>query len=344
MDQILEKHLKKIFDQQKIVAENNVEKKVEVSTNNIPNIKRIKTSKFNSDPILSKHLVDLFKNNNEISNEIKAGAEKKKLNDNLLSTINGLFKQKVSEPLPDTPVKLLNDPIPHEIESQEEIPEVQKSEVLDKNLDIEVPPKDDSVKPSVIDAYKAAIKPLPPSEEFVNQEKEKELEKVAEVPQTPENVYVQVIKDTDKEVRETPVESNDDEFFKFLERNKDNPKLKNFFNYHSESLKKEILKLSENFTKQKMLIASESGGGSGNVTYQQNIVQSNKKTFLIGDNVSKEYNINHNLNTKELYIAVYEAATDNLIYCSIENIDLNNTKFYFSIPIALNSIKVVIIA
>jgi rRNA maturation protein Rpf1 len=108
-------------------------------------------------------------------------------------------------------------------------------------------------------------------------------------------------------------------------------------------MKKEILKLTENFTREKMLIAAESGGGSGNVNITN--VQGGKKfVTLIGDNANTEYTVEHNFDTKDIVISVFDNITEELILCSATNLNSNQVKFSFSDPIATDSIRVVIIS
>lgn len=161
--------------------------------------------------------------------------------------------------------------------------------------------------------------------------------------------------------------SEEDKFFKTLEQFKDDPRLKQIFNYHAELAKKEIFQITEKFTQQQMARAMESGGGTNAVQYANGgtmkgnlVIDGNlsvvgkinegtanndvtaKKIFLIGDNTSKEYTVTHGLDTKDVLVALYDT-NDEQVFASVKNISLNETKITFSVPITTNSIKVVII-
>lgn len=333
MDSILAKRLITIFNQpnvlvEKIEPKESKSKKISPKpqkSKTPPKTKRIKLkkNKFNikeaTDPILEKHLIKVFKNNQLLTNDIKS---------------NTISKEVCS----NTIVK----------------------EIADVNKKMSVPPKKETLPPSIIDAYRASIQPLPPTREF-SEENPEDSENSMEYPvnsseefgstnqsdfeNSDQDIYVKAISDTEPDNRLQDQKIKDNEFFQFLERNKDNPQLKNFFNSHSETMKKEIIAISENFTKEKMLMASESGGGSGNITYNTtNTGVAKKHIEVIGNGSDIEFFITHNFDTKEVSVTLYDNLNDQIIIAYSENINNNETRISFSEPIPTNSIRVVLLA
>jgi hypothetical protein len=299
------------------------------------------------DSILEKHLSKIFLENEEVAKDIKNAAELKKKNEDILKAFSNIIENKLNQSI------ILK--VEKEIIKEENVEEILIPEIADVNKNITVPEKEKNLHLSVIDAYKTAIHVPPPTltPEELNPELDSEIISiedpiqdniVRDEPKTMQDVYVKSIKDSEVESRISDQEAVDNDFFAFLDRNKDHPKLKNFFNTHSESMKKEILKISENFTKEKMLIASESGGGSGNVTITNNGSNIAKYVSLIGNGVDSEYIVVHNMGTKDSVVCLYDAITDELVLASATHINENETKFSFSSPIEMNSIKVVIIS
>lgn len=76
-----------------------------------------------------------------------------------------------------------------------------------------------------------------------------------------------VDKDEDSEEKSEVYKSNNSGFIEELQKHKDDPRVKNFFNYHTELAKKEIFSITEKFTQQQMARAMESGGGTNAVQY-----------------------------------------------------------------------------
>jgi hypothetical protein len=334
MDSILEKHLKRAFAQKQTAV--------------LPEKIKNNTKKVNHDPILEKHLTKIFIDNEEISKNIRAAADLKKKNEEILKAFSSIIETKINEPI-EYPQE--EEIILDKILEEDETEEILIPEIADVNKNISVPEKIKDLHPSVIDSYKTAIQVPPPTlePEILNPIEdipidEPIIEPQVDQPKTMQDVYVKSIKDSEVEPRISAQEATDNNFFEFLERNKDNPKLKNFFNLHSETMKKEILKISENFTKEKMLIASESGGGSGNVNITNEIQDRGKFVGLIGNDVDTEYIVTHNIGTKNSVITLYDAYTDELVISSAVHISENETKFSFSEPIAVDSIRVVIIS
>lgn len=340
MDSILEKHLKRAFAQTQTAV-------LPEKPKNTP--KRLK-----SDPILEKHLSKIFLDNEEVAKNIKAAVEVKKKNEEILQAFSNIIETKLNEPIILEQEKEIIENKEEEIVKEDKVEEIIVSEISDVNKNITVPEKEKNLHPTVIDAYKTAIHVPPPTLEpeifdpvedpIIQPIEEPIIQPDVDQPKTMQDVYVKSIKDSEMEPRISDEESADNDFFAFLERNKDHPKLKNFFNTHSESMKKEILKISENFTKEKMLIAAESGGGSGNVNITNTIQDRGKFVGLIGNGVDTEYIVEHNIGTKNSVVCLYDASNDELLFSSATHISDNETKFSFAEPIATDSIRVVIIS
>jgi len=64
---------------------------------------------------------------------------------------------------------------------------------------------------------------------------------------------------------------------------------------------------------------------------------------VIGDGISTDYIINHNFNTPNTIIQIYDNVTETVIYPTIQNIDQNNTLIHFKNPPALSAYKVLIL-
>jgi hypothetical protein len=68
-------------------------------------------------------------------------------------------------------------------------------------------------------------------------------------------------------------------------------------------------------------------------------ILNNKRVFNIGNNIDTDYVLDHNFNTKDLVISVYDS-NDEIVLASVKNINLNQTLVSFNEPI--ENIKVVI--
>lgn len=66
-------------------------------------------------------------------------------------------------------------------------------------------------------------------------------------------------------------------------------------------------------------------------------------TLLIGDGVADNFTITHNLNTLDAMVSVFDDTTNEVVYASIQNIDVNNTKVSFSNVPGINNYRVAII-
>jgi hypothetical protein len=317
MDYILERHLKRVLTQN-------------TSINNPQKINK----DVNPDPILGKHLSKIFKENDTISEEFKNLAEIKKKNEKVLEAFSSLIEHKLKEPIPD----IKEEPIIETPEIVQEEPIIEEEPVVIEELDEILPSEEDVVEESpelsVIDSYRKAPKNIHSGQEFKLQ--------TAPEPEvkTAENIYVKTIKDSESTVPE--IKDDDNAFFKFLDKHKDDARVKNFFNYHSETMKKELYSINEKYSKAHKLWLSESGGGGGGYNNSNNSLTKLVKT--IGNGVDTVYTISHGFDTKDLVISVYDNQNDEVVLCSFKNINNNETEFVFDTPIEADSIRVVIIA
>lgn len=191
--------------------------------------------------------------------------------------------------------------------------------------------------------------------------------------------YVDKLKKEDQQKQELPketettasyIETNkpksfEDELFGVFDTKKDDPRFKRLFSYYSDQTKKEVHEINEKYAKQYMAkILETSGGGgtsnsaidyskggtiNGDLTITNNLSVlgtlyaqiDNKRVFNIGNDTDTDYVLDHNFNTKDLVISVYDS-NDEIVLASIKNINLNQTLISFSSP-PVETIKVVLI-
>lgn len=185
-------------------------------------------------------------------------------------------------------------------------------------------------------------------------------EKESEFPEEEATSTEKYINDINKSQNYKNIEEEDAEedaetksFFDLLEKKKDDPRVKKFFNYHADHMKKEFTQIIEKVKTSQFARAMESGGGTnavqyanggtmnGNLTVTEQIVGQNvtdtlgrqlvyKKTFNItGNGSDNEFTFTHNFNTKDILINVYDSNNFSLVTVSSVNIDNNNTKITF---------------
>ena len=142
-------------------------------------------------------------------------------------------------------------------------------------------------------------------------------------------------------------------FFDMLEKKKDDPRVKKFFNYHADAMKKEFNQIIEKVKTSQFARAMESGGGTNAVQYanggimtgtlnvtdqiiSENVTDTtgrelvNKKKFdIIGNGSNNTFTFTHNFNTKDILINIYDSVNYQLVFVSSVNIDLNNTTITF---------------
>lgn len=68
-----------------------------------------------------------------------------------------------------------------------------------------------------------------------------------------------------------------------------------------------------------------------------------KYTANVGNGIATEFNLAHNLNTKDLTVGIEEVATGEMIFTDILKVDVNNIKVLFSQPPSANQYRVTII-
>jgi len=94
--------------------------------------------------------------------------------------------------------------------------------------------------------------------------------KPAETKKKSTSMYIENLRsseDNSEQIEKTEEPINDKNFGSMLEKHRDDPQVKSFFNYHADIAKKELFAITEKFTKQQMGRAMESGGGTNAVQY-----------------------------------------------------------------------------
>ena len=185
------------------------------------------------------------------------------------------------------------------------------------------------------------------------------------VKKDPVNQYTELLKKSENASDQLPIvkKTVEEDFFSVLDKNRDDPRIKKFFNYHQELAKKEIFAITEKFTQQQMSRAMESGGGTnamqfanggtmqgdlsiqGDINITGNINGPNfliKKVFTIGNNTDTDYVIIHAIGSKDVVVTVYDE-NDEMVLASIKNISSNETLVSFSVTIPTDSMRVVIV-
>jgi len=150
------------------------------------------------------------------------------------------------------------------------------------------------------------------------------------------------------------IKENTEELFReLLLTDNGDKQIQKFFEGYTNSFKKSFVEMAEKIARRESLRFSESGGGSnavqyanggtmdGDLTVTQTIVAESitdtkgrqlvsKLVFnIMGNNTTRTYTLNHNLDTKNIIINVYDINTDELVFVSCKNIDNNNTTIQF---------------
>jgi hypothetical protein len=170
--------------------------------------------------------------------------------------------------------------------------------------------------------------------------------------------------DTSNYIQSNKPKSLEDELFSLFDTKKDDPRFKRFFGYYSDQTKKEVHEINEKYSKQYMakILETSGGGGTsnsainyaygglidGDLTITNNLSVlgnlyaqiDNKRVFNIGNNTDTDYVLDHNLNTKDLVITMYDS-NDEIVLAGAKNINLNQTLVTFSEP-PIDNIKIVI--
>ena len=150
------------------------------------------------------------------------------------------------------------------------------------------------------------------------------------------------------------IKENTEELFReLLLTDNGDKQIQKFFEGYTNSFKQSFIEIAEKIARRESLRFSESGGGTnavqyanggtmdGDLTVTQTVLAENitdtkgrelvsKLNFnIIGNNTTRTYTLNHNLNTKNILINVYDINTEELVFVSCKNIDNNNTTIQF---------------
>lgn len=131
-------------------------------------------------------------------------------------------------------------------------------------------------------------------------------------------------------------------FETILENDKLQYKIQKLFSNDQNKFRKELIEIAEKISRREVLRFAESGGGTNGLS-KDSFQQFQKIVFIIGDGINTEFTLNHNLNTKDLYITLYDNSSNEIIYGYVNNIDDNSTIVSFSVPIENQSCRVVIL-
>ena len=113
-------------------------------------------------------------------------------------------------------------------------------------------------------------------------------------------------------------------------------RLQKLFQNDQNKFRKDLIEIAEKISRREVMRFSESGGGTNARHYD-------KLIFIIGDETNTEYTLSHNLNTKDLFITIYDHLTNEVVIADIININDNQTLIKFELPPANQSCKVVIL-
>jgi hypothetical protein len=219
-------------------------------------------------------------------------------------------------------------------------PEIPSPEEIVKNVN-EITPKKTDDKHSVISHYVNTLK------------------KADQQPK--EEVKPEV--DTINYLSKDKPKSIEEELFALLDSKKDDPRFKRFFSHYTEQTKKEVHEINEKYAKQYLAKLLENGGGGGTsnsavdyskggtidgdltITSNLSVIGTvygnidNKRVFYIGNPTDTDYVLDHNFNTKDLIVSIYDQ-NDEMVLTSVKNINNNQSLISFNSPI--ENIKVVI--
>lgn len=186
---------------------------------------------------------------------------------------------------------------------------------------------------------KKLIKPKTISEKKLIVKEEKLIDKVKN--NFLENIRTEVIESLKNDIQfgsisELLKENIHNNFGVVLENDKFQYKIQKLFQNSQNTLREDLIEIAEKIARREVMRFAESGGGTNAANYQ-------KLIFIVGDGINTEYTLNHGLNSKELFITVYDNITDEVVYTDIVNIDHNTTLVKFELPPANQSCKVVIL-
>lgn len=333
-----------------------------LESNNINNSEEVRTLTQKDESITLDFLNNL--KNIITSNPIDVNGKEKFLLDKkeehikeeFLNNLNNIFKNVSILPSEKSSVKpkvVKSKKTKEPIENKEEVKEIPPK---NEELGVELPP--------VVSEVPVEVKPKTTTDVNVD----------SYLPKEPVNPEAETaIPDSfDKKEGIDTAKAVEDLFFELLEGKKTDKRFTRFFNNQIESVKKELFSITEQYTREIKMLA-EGGGGTnavqyanggtmnGNLTVTGDLTVSGtingstsggsggsggfgmKSTTLIGDGVNSEYTVTHNLNTKDLFIQVYDS-NDELIFCSVKSLNTTQCKISFTSPISVNYARVVIFA
>jgi len=282
-----------------------------------------KKGEFNGSPIIEMDLTvdnQIFKNVKFVLKE----QSKISVNPNLLDYTTAIIKEKVSKkpknkkstkttkPTKTSKAKKIikEDVLPDLKETQEEYKKISGLESIEKNKN-----------------------------EFLSSLKSELLENIKQ------EIQMGVI----SEMMQSHIKSN---FSDLLDENKNNGKLGKIFESYNTSFRNDIIQLSEKLAKRESLRYAESGGGSNATQYANggtingNLIingtlsashisspdvigssggsSTNKKVFnIVGDGINQQFILNHDFNTYDVMVTVYEKFTKAVVLCYVEHTTLN---------------------
>jgi hypothetical protein len=291
----------------------------------------------------SKELVKLshlgVSNNNITKKPQSVKKQEEDVNKNLASSIKDIIKK--------APKKSPED-------EEKEVPTNMQPLVgvdISKLTDTEEKPSEPT-EDSIISSYINASKKK--QEDDGKPEKEEKKSSIV-------NGYVDNLKNTEnpseiigKDLPAGGVKAGEFDFFSFLEKHKDDPRINKFFATQTDGAKKELFAITEKYEKEfklKLAHALESGGGTnsfgyggivngtidirGDLKVSGNIEAPNssitfKRVFQITDN--NQFTLTHNLKTKSLIVNVYDNNGEQ-VFCDVKNISIDETLVTFTDPV-----------
>jgi hypothetical protein len=229
-------------------------------------------------------------------------------------------------------------------------------------------PVNDEIK-DVISSYVDAVK----KKEVVPEPEVQPSVEKDESSTSPVNGYVDGLKGSEdpseiigKDLPAGGIKAGEFDFFAFLEKHKNDPRINKFFTTQTDGAKKELFAITEKYEKEfklKLAHALESGGGTNSFGFggevngtidikgdlkvsgqiiapNANIGGSDVKRSIYPITGNNTFTITHNLGTKSLIVNVYDNTGEQVI-CGIKNISLNETVISFSEVV--NNYEVVIV-
>lgn len=102
------------------------------------------------------------------------------------------------------------------------------------------------------------------------------------------------------------------------------------------------------FSKESIILEKENGQiselSTQNIRSREELTKAYKKVFLVGNGIDSFYEIQHNLSSRDMYVAVRSASDYELVYPGIRFDNLNKLSIDFGSVIGINSYSVTIIS